>query len=115
MFIHAVHKNLVMDLTQNMSGSICCHTCRERMVMLMGLRTCSWTAGTTGGKWKAGIWQSDAAKKGEKKIQAHIKLLNMEETSVGSLRSQYPSESSGLCCAKSQIYKGSRHLPWYWL
>lgn len=30
MFIHAVHKNMVMELTQNTSGSICCCTCRGK-------------------------------------------------------------------------------------
>lgn len=91
--------------------------------MLMGLRMRSWTAGTMKGIWKAGISQSDAAKEGKKKptkktkttTQAHIKLLNVEERSMVILSLNTLEKAQDLCCAKSQIYKGPRHLPCYWL
>lgn len=88
--------------------------------MLVGLHMCSWTADTVKGIWRAGIWQSHAAKGGKKSqqktkttTQAHIKLLNVEETSTGILSLNTLQKAQDLCCAESQIYKGSRHLPCY--
>lgn len=78
------------------------------MAMLMGLHMCSWTAGTVRGKWEAGIWQSDAVKK---KTQAHIKLLNGEETSVGSLclRASQKAQDSAVLKARSTRDRGFCH------
>lgn len=78
--------------------------------MLMGLHMCSWTAGSVSGKWEAGIWQSDAVKK-KTKTQAHIKLLNGEETSVGSLclSASQKAQDSAMLKARSTRDRGFCH------